>query len=72
MPLIHPTGKPPPGAPTHADLTVRVYLGRQDLAGELIIEGCPVSTFTGWLSLLTGLDRAIDTLRPPAQGNNVV
>ena len=65
MPLIQPAGESAAGAPAHADLIVRVDLGREDLAGELLIEGRQVSTFTGWLSLLGALDQALDTLRPP-------
>jgi hypothetical protein len=41
---------------------VRVDLARPELAGQLIVEGQPTSTFTGWLSLLTALDQALDTL----------
>ncbi len=44
---------------------MRVDLGCEDLAGELLAEGRQVSTLTGWLGLLTALDRALDTLRPP-------
>jgi hypothetical protein len=62
MDLRQPDGKPAPGAPGHADLTVRVDLGRDDLAGELIIDGRQVSTFTGWLGLLRALDQALDAL----------
>ncbi len=72
MPLIEPAGEPAAGALTYADLTVRVDLGRQDLAGELIIEGHPVSTFTGWLGLLTALDQALDTLHLAGPGSGAV
>jgi hypothetical protein len=64
MPPTQPTGEPA-GAPTYADITVRVDLGRRDLAGELLVDGRPTSTFTGWLGLLAALDRALDTLLPP-------
>jgi hypothetical protein len=64
MPPTQPTRKPAEGAPTHADLTVRVDLGRPDLAGELLVDGRPTSTFTGWLGLLTALDQALDTILP--------
>ncbi len=72
MPLIQPAGEPAAGGPTHADLTVRVDLGREDLAGELLIDGRQVSTFTGWLGLLTALDRALDTLRPAGPESGAV
>ncbi len=48
---------------SHADIIVRVDLGCQDLAGELLVGGRPVRAFTGWLGLLTALDEALDTLR---------
>ena len=64
MALTQPAGEPAAGTPAHADLTVRVDLDREDLGGELIINGRPAGTFTGWLGLLTALDRALDTLRP--------
>jgi hypothetical protein len=64
MSLIQPAGEPAAGAPAYADLIVRVDLSREDLGGELIIDGRPVTTFTGWLGLLTVLDKAVDTLRP--------
>jgi hypothetical protein len=72
MPLTQPTREPPPGAPGHADLTIRVDLGRDDLTGELLIDGRQMSTFTGWLGLLTALDRALDTLRPPGPEGSAV
>ena len=64
MPPAQPAGEPA-ATPAHADLIVRIDLGRPDLAGELLIDGRTVSTFTGWTSLLTALDQALDTLRPP-------
>jgi hypothetical protein len=64
-PLQHP-GKEAPPALTYTDLIVRVDLARPELAGELIVDGQPTSTFTGWLGLLTALDDALDTL--PALG----
>jgi hypothetical protein len=69
-------GRPPfhcgGGALTHADLTVRIDLGRPDLAGELLFDGRSMTTFTGWLGLLTALDRALDTLRPPGPENGAI
>ena len=65
VPPTEPTREPAVGAPGYADLTVRVHLGRPELAGELIIDGRPASMFTGWLGLLAALDQALDTLRPP-------
>jgi len=65
MPPTPPAGKPTAAAPAHADLTVRIHLGHADLAGELLIDGRSASTFTGWVGLLTALDQALDTLRPP-------
>jgi hypothetical protein len=58
--------------PAHADLTVRVDLGRTDLAGELLIDGRPAGTFRGWAGLLTALDQALDTLPPPSPENGAV
>jgi hypothetical protein len=68
MPPTQPTGKPA-APPARADLTVRVDLGRPDLAGELLVDGRPTSTFTSWVGLLTALDQALDTLRPPGPGS---
>jgi hypothetical protein len=67
MPLTPPTRKPAAAPAAHADITVRVHLGRQDLAGELLVDGRPAGTFRGWAGLLTALDRALDTLQPPGQ-----
>lgn len=64
MPLTQPAGEPA-AAPAHADLIVRIDLGRRDFAGELLAAGQPVWTFTGWVGLLTALDQALDTIRPP-------
>jgi hypothetical protein len=65
MPPTPPAGKPAPVPPSHADLIVRIHLGHPDLAGELLIDGRPASTFTGWVGLLTALDQALDALGPP-------
>jgi hypothetical protein len=66
MPLTQPPEKPAEAAPAHTDLTVRVDLRRPDLAGELLIGERPAGTFSGWLGLLTALDRALDTLELPS------
>jgi hypothetical protein len=65
VPPTQHTGEPEAGAAAYVDLIVRVHLGRRELAGELITDGQPASTFTGWLGLLAALDQALDTLRPP-------
>jgi hypothetical protein len=63
MPPTQPTGKPAAATLAHADLTVRIHFWRPNLAGELLIDGQPATTFTGWLGLLTALDQALDTLQ---------
>lgn len=69
---IQPAGESAAGPPAYADLIVRIDLGRRDLAGELIIDGRPPNAFTGWTGLLTALDQALDTLRPPGPESGAV
>jgi len=69
MPPAQPAGELAANPPADADLIVRVHLGHHDLAGGLLADGEPTCTFTGWVGLLTALDRALDTLRPPGPEN---
>jgi hypothetical protein len=62
VPPRQPRREPCEGSLRYVDLTVRVDLNSQWLAGELRIDGRAVSEFHGWRQLLTVLDQALDTI----------